>query len=50
MYKEIPVSAVIKGHINMDLPEPTEIYHEYSFFEFRTTIERKTDLFIVILV
>jgi hypothetical protein len=41
---EIPVAAVIEGYIQ-DNPNP--IKHEYNFYEFRTFVERKTDLYVV---
>lgn len=46
-FKELPISIKIEGYINMNQPQETKIKMEYNFFEFRTAIERKFDLFTV---
>ena len=43
-FKEIPVAAVIEGFVDTN---PNPIKHEYNFYEFRTFVERKTDLYVV---
>ena len=41
-YPEVPVAAVIEGYSGS-----TKLKHEYNFFEFRTFVERKTDIYVV---
>jgi len=43
-FTEIPVAAVIEGFVTNN---PNSIKHEYNFYEFRTFVERKTDLYVV---
>ncbi|CAF0709533.1 unnamed protein product [Brachionus calyciflorus] len=44
-FKELPIAIMIEGFININTPDQKKIKIEYNFFEFRTAIERKFDLF-----
>jgi hypothetical protein len=49
-YKQVPLGAVVNGVYNMDsnLQKADSIKNEYSFFEFRSRVEIRDDLYKVI--
>ncbi|RNA15324.1 EF-hand domain-containing D1, partial [Brachionus plicatilis] len=52
VFKELPVSSVVKGYIDINEVNQTkrEINHEYNFFEFRPIVQRKSELFNVCIL
>ncbi|CAF0709535.1 unnamed protein product [Brachionus calyciflorus] len=47
VFKELPVAVKVKGYsdINVTAQTKRDVNHEYSFFEFRPIVERKSELF-----
>ena len=49
-YKQVPLGAIVNGYYNLDSSSQNgnSILNEYSFFEFRTRVDIRDDLFVVI--
>lgn len=47
LFNEIPVAIVVEGLESSGIPnvQPEKVKIEYNFYEFRTAIERRADLF-----
>ncbi len=50
LFSEIPIAMVVEGYESSGIPnvKPEKVKLEYNFYEFRTAIERRADLFSVI--
>lgn len=50
-FQEIPIAVTVQGYSGINEADQTKrtISHEYNFFEFRSIIEHKNDLYNVIL-
>lgn len=49
LYNEIPIASTIVGYVDINNTAQTyrNVSHEYNFYEFRSIVERKPELFNV---